>query len=115
MSAHRRWWRASTHIKHVLDERLVCGHFGPLDDAHFLADPRQKDELLALGHLVAHLDANVAEGALRVAELLAELLEALAPGMDHDLGAVELEHRPLGVCEIGAHVLVGLANGVLVQ
>lgn len=104
-----------THIQYILDDGLVGRHFGALYDANLLTDPGEENKLLALGHLVAHLDANVAEGTLRVTELLAELLEALATLVDNDLGAIELEYRPLGVCEIRTHILVRLTDGVLVQ
>lgn len=104
-----------TYIDHILNNRLIGRHFGPLHHPDLGSDPGHEHELAALGHLVAHLYPNVAEGPFVVRELAAELVEAHTLLRADDFETVKFEHRPLVVGQVGPDVLVRFPNRILVQ
>lgn len=84
-----------TYIDNLLDNSLVAGHLGALQHAHLGSDPGEEEEFPPLGHLVAHLDANVAKTTLGVGKVSLELVKVLASGSAHNTRAIELHHDPV--------------------
>lgn len=82
------------YVDDLLDDGFIAAHLSALQHSHLRSNPGEEEEFPSLGHLIAHLDANVTESALCVREMSLELVKVLASRSADDLGSIEFHDHP---------------------